>query len=121
MPSKARAVLSGYLDAESGQVLLRIRHQALTASLVDGWTKGIGDENIQAFLPQGDGGCEASGTASGNECITTDHSGSPVLPLQQQHLRTKTRPHGGQDAARPGLRSATVHDLIQHYEHRGRG
>src|SRR5580698_1957319 len=39
------------------------------------------------------------------------------LPFQQQHLRTETGPHGGQDAARPGLRAATIHDLIQDYEH----
>ena len=121
MPSKAAPSCSGYLDAERGQVLLRIRHQALAACLVNGRTKGIGDQNIQAFLPQGDGGCEAGGTASGNECITTDHSGSPVLPLQQQHLGTKAGPHGGQDAARSRLRPAMGHDLIQHYEHRGRG
>jgi hypothetical protein len=114
---EGRAILGGYLDAESGQVLLRIRHQALATRLIDGRTKGIGDENIQTFLPQGDGGCEARGTASGNECITTDHSGSPVLPLQQQHLRTKARPHGGQNAACSRLRLAMGHHLIQHYEH----
>ena len=103
MPSAARS-------------FLRIRHQALATGLVYGRTKSIGDQNVQTFLPQGDRGCQAGGTASDDECITADH-----LPLQQQHLGAESRAHGRQHAARSRFGTAMGHHLIQNHQHRGRG
>src|SRR5277367_199333 len=76
-------------DAQRGQILPSIRHQALAASLVDGWPKCVGDDNIHTFLPQRDSGREAGGAATNNERITVHRSFG--LPLQQQHLRAESR------------------------------
>ena len=65
---KGRAMVGGY--AQRGQILPRIRHQALAARLVNGRPKGVGDDNIHTFLPQCDRGREACGTATDDERIT---------------------------------------------------
>jgi len=70
-------ILRGDLDTERGQMFSRIGHEALAAGLVDRRPKSIGDQNIQTFLPECDGGGEASGAATDNECVTKDHSAPP--------------------------------------------
>src|SRR5271170_6374648 len=69
---EGRAAMCG--DAQRGQILPRIRHQALAAGLVDGWPKRVGDDNIHTFLPQCDGGRKAGGAATNNERITVHRS-----------------------------------------------
>ena len=56
-----RAIMSRERYTERGQIFLRIRHEALAAGLVDRGTKRVGDQNIQAFLPQGDCGRRPAG------------------------------------------------------------
>src|SRR5271163_4441528 len=57
-------------DSERGQIFARIRHEALTAGLVDGRMKGVGDDNIETFLPQCDCGRESCWTTTDDECVT---------------------------------------------------
>ena len=42
---------------------------------------------------------------------------SDPLPLQQRHLRAKTRPHGRQNTLGPWSRAAVLHHFIQHHQH----
>ena len=71
---KRSTIVGRDLNTKRGQAFARIRHQTLTAGLFDGRAKSIGDQNIQTFLPQCDGGCEACGSATDDQCITADHS-----------------------------------------------
>src|SRR3984885_5632816 len=70
-------IVGGDLDAERDQILSRIAHQTLAASLVYGRPEGVGDQNIQTFLRESDRGGEAGGTATDDECVTVDHSAPP--------------------------------------------
>jgi hypothetical protein len=57
-------------DAQRSQVFARIRHQAFAAGLINRRPKGVGDDNIHTFSAQRDGGREACGTATDDECVT---------------------------------------------------
>jgi hypothetical protein len=74
-------------DAEPGEHLARVRHQALAAGLFDAAAAGFDDGALNPALAQGDGSGETRGTAahdqgrgrSGSREGFQIHSGRPCL------------------------------------------
>jgi hypothetical protein len=58
------------LDAELGEGLAGVGHEAFAAGFVDGGTEGVGEEDVGAALAEGDGGGQACGACSGDAHVT---------------------------------------------------
>ncbi len=58
-------------DAELGEGVTRVGHDAFAAGLVDGGPLGVGDEYVRAAKAKADGGGETGGAGSGNEYVTS--------------------------------------------------
>ncbi len=62
-------VAGAKIHPQPGEYGARIWHQALAARFIDRGNECIGDDNMQAALPQGDGRGETGRPTAHNQCI----------------------------------------------------
>ncbi len=69
--AEACAVGRSEIHPKPRQLPARIGHDAFTAGLVDRRNHGVGEEHVEAMLPQCNCCCQSCGSSANNPYITT--------------------------------------------------